>query len=118
MSWLLRRPSVGDAFGGGDNDQLEQRGALGQQARAAAASGHVTHVTAFRTESVAAQADGRLTLTSVNGQRVDDVDEVIVVTGFRPDLSFLSEVRLDLDPALSSARALAGQIDPDHPLLR
>ena len=29
--------SVGDAFGGGDNDQLEQRGKLGQDAKAAAA---------------------------------------------------------------------------------
>ena len=114
VTWLLRRPSVGDAFGGGDNDQLEQRGALGQQARAAAASGQVTNVTSFRTESVVAQPDGRLTLTSVNGRRVDDVDEVIVVTGFRPDLTFLSEVRLDLDPALSAARILAAQIHPDH----
>ena len=26
-----------------------------------------------------------------------------MVTGFRPDLSFLSEVRLDLDPVLSGA---------------
>jgi thioredoxin reductase len=112
VSWLLRRGSVGDAFGGGDNDQLEQRGALGLQARAAASSGHVTNLTSFRTESVTAQADGRLTLASVNGQQVSDVDEVIVVTGFRPDLSFLSEVRLDLDPVLSSARALAGEIDP------
>ena len=114
VTWLLRRPSVGDAFGGGDNDQLEQRGALGQQAKAAAASGHVTNVTAFRTESVVPQPDGRLTLSSVNGRRVDDVDEVIVVTGFRPDLSFLSEVRLDLDPALSAAHILAEQIHPDH----
>ena len=112
VSWLLRRGSVGDAFGGGDNDQLEQRGALGQQAKAAATSGHVTDVTSFRTESVTAQADGRLTLISANDQQVSDVDEVIVVTGFRPDLSFLSEVRLDLDPVLSSARALAGEIDP------
>jgi cation diffusion facilitator CzcD-associated flavoprotein CzcO len=112
VSWLLRRGSVGDAFGGGDNDQLEQRGALGLQAKAAATSGHVTNVTSFRTESVTAQHDGRLTLTSVNGLQVGDVDEVIVVTGFRPDLSFLSEVRLDLDPVLSSARALAGEIDP------
>lgn len=114
VSWLLRRPSVGDAFGGGDNDQLEQRGKLGQDARAAAASGLVTHVTQFRTESVTAQDDGRLTIASVNGQRVTDVDEVIVVTGFRPDFSFLSEVRLDLDPSLGSARILADQIHPDH----
>ena len=114
VSWLLRRPSVGDAFGGGDNDQLEQRGRLGQDARAAASSGLVTVVTQFRTESVRTQPDGRLTLTSVDGQQVVDVDEVVVVTGYRPDLGFLSEVRLDLDPALGAARVLAEQIHPDH----
>ena len=114
VSWLLRRPSIGDAFGGGDNDQLEQRGRLGQDARAAAESGAVRHVTRFRTEAVLHQPDGRLTLRSVDGAEVPDVDEVIVVTGFRPDFSFLSEVRLDLDPALGSARALADQIHPDH----
>ncbi|SFA84149.1 Pyridine nucleotide-disulphide oxidoreductase [Nocardioides alpinus] len=114
VSWLLRRPSVGDAFGGGDNDQLEQRGKLGQDARAAATGGRVTQVTHFRTESVAAGADGRLTLTSIDGQQVSEVDEVIVVTGFRPDFGFLTEVRLDLDPALGAARVLAEQIHPDH----
>ena len=77
-------------------------------------SGLVTNVTQFRTESVTAQADGRLTIASVDGQQVTDVDEVIVVTGFRPDFGFLSEVRLDLDPALGSARVLAEQIHPDH----
>ncbi len=113
VSWLLRRPSVGDAFGGGDNDQLEQRGKLGQDAKAAAASGLVTDVTQFRTESVTTQDDGRLTITSVNGQQVTDVDEVIVVTGFRPDFTFLTEVRLDLDPALGAVAVLADQIHPD-----
>ena len=114
VSWLLRRPSVGDAFGGGDNDQLEERGRLGQQAKAAANSGVVTNVTEFRTESVTRQADGRLVIGSVNGQQVTDVDEVIVVTGFRPDFAFLSEVRLDLDPALGAVRELADQVHPDH----
>lgn len=114
VSWLLRRPSVGDAFGGGDNDQLEQRGKLGQAAKAAAASRQVTNVTRFRTESVITQDDGRLTLTSIDDQRVGDVDEVIVVTGFRPGFEFLSEVRLDLDPALGAVRVLADQIHPDH----
>ncbi len=114
VTWLLRRPSVGDAFGGGDNDQLEERGRLGQAAREAASAGVVSQVTRFRTAAVHEQADGRLTLVSGDGQRVDDVDEVVVVTGFRPDLSFLSEVRLDLDPALGSPRVLADQIHPDH----
>ena len=114
VSWLLRRPAVGDAFGGGDNDQLEERGRLGQAAKQAASSGTVAQVTRFRTEAVRGQADGRLTLVSTDGQQVTDVDEVIVVTGFRPDLSFLSEVRLDLDAALGSPRVLADQIHPDH----
>jgi cation diffusion facilitator CzcD-associated flavoprotein CzcO len=114
VSWLLRRPSVGDAFGGGGNDQLEQRGKLGQDARAAAESGVVTNVTRFRTESVTVQDDGRLTIGSTTGHQVGDVDEIIVVTGFRPDFGFLSEVRLDLDPALGAARRLADQIHPDH----
>lgn len=114
VSWLLRRPSVGDAFGGGDNDQLEQRGKLGQDAKAAASSPTVTNVARFRTESVQAQEDGRLTITSTAGQQVSHVDEIIVVTGFRPDFGFLSEVRLDLDPALGSPRVLADQIHPDH----
>ncbi|WP_030483992.1 FAD-dependent oxidoreductase [Nocardioides aequoreus] len=114
VSWLLRRPRLGDAFGGGDNDQLEQRGRLGLDAAAAAASRVVTHLPRFRTESVTAQPDGRLRIVSVDGQQLDDVDEVVVATGFRPDHTFLSEVRLDLDPALGCVRALAEQVHPDH----
>ena len=114
VSWLLRRPAVHNAFGGGDNDQLEQRGRLGQAAKAAVSSGQVHTVTRFRTEALREQPDGRLTLISTDGREVTDVDEVIVVTGYRPDLSFLSEVRLDLDPALQSPRVLADQIHPDH----
>lgn len=114
VSWLLRRPSVGEAFGGGDNDQLAERGKLGQDAKAAATGGAVTHMTQFRAEAIATQDDGRLTITSGDGQQVTDVDEIIVVTGFRPDFGFLSEVRLDLDPAMGAARVLAEQIHPDH----
>ena len=41
------------------------------------------------------------------------VDEVVAVTGFRPDLSLLSEVRLALDPVTESPVALAPLIDPN-----
>jgi hypothetical protein len=41
------------------------------------------------------------------------VDEIIAATGFRPDWTILSEVRLDLDPAVQSPRALAPLIDPN-----
>jgi hypothetical protein len=111
--WLVRRPGVEGAFGGGDNDQLEARGALGRRAESAVATGNVDVVTGFRTERVAAQDDGRLTLTGTDGTTVTDIDEVIVVTGFGPDLTWLSEVRLDLDPVLSAPTALAPLIDPN-----
>jgi hypothetical protein len=41
VSWLVRRHDTESAFGGGDNDQLEQRGALGSSARKAVADGPV-----------------------------------------------------------------------------
>ncbi len=113
VTWLVRRPSVGNAFGGGDNDQLEARGALGKSAERAAGSGAVSARTSFRSASVEQQDDGRLTVTDFDGQTVTDVDEIVAVTGFRPDLGFLSEVRLDLDPVLQSPRTLAPLIDPN-----
>jgi hypothetical protein len=42
------------------------------------------------------------------------VDVVVATTGFRPDFGFARELRLDLDPALESVRALAPLIDPNQ----
>ena len=112
VSWLVRRSSTGDAFGGGDNDQLEARGALGKRAREVVENGQVTVVASFRTSTVE-QIGDTLRLVASNGTTVENVDEVITVTGFRPDLTWLSEVRLDLDPVLSSTTKLAPLIDPN-----
>ena len=111
--WLLRRPGLDDAFGGGDNDQLEARGALGKRAQAAVEAGPVQVVTSFRTTEITDQPDGRMTILGMDGRRVEGIDEVVVVTGFRPDLGWLSEVRLDLDPVLSAPTKLAPLIDPN-----
>lgn len=111
--WLLRRGAVDNVFGGGDADQLPARGALGQRARVAALAGHVHTATGFRTAAVEQGPDGRLVLVSIAGHRLDPVDEVVVLTGFRPELSWLSETRLDLDPVLQAPRALAPLIDPN-----
>lgn len=112
LTWVLRRGAVGAAFGGGDADQLPARGALGRRARQAVAAGRVQVLTGFRTDSVHRADSGRLRLVSA-GQEVSEVDEVLVLTGFRPDLSWLSEVRLDLDPTLQAPARLAPLIDPN-----
>ncbi|NDL58267.1 FAD-dependent oxidoreductase [Phytoactinopolyspora mesophila] len=111
--WLLRRGAVGNVFGGGEADQLPARGALGQRAKAAAAAGHIRTVTGFRTAAVRSMPEGRVVLESFDGQHTEPLDEVIALTGFRPDLSWLSEIRLDLDPVLQAPRALAPLIDPN-----
>lgn len=113
ISWLIRRPTVGTAFGGGEKDELSERGALGDKAQAAVTDGPTQTITGFRAAFVEADDNDRLRLTSVDGQILDAVDEVIVLTGFRPDLSILSEVRLDLDPILQAPRDLAPLIDPN-----
>lgn len=113
VSWLVRRAAVDDAFGGGDADQLAARGALGEHARQAVEAGPVRTVTSFRTASVETDRDGTLRLTDLDGQVVPGVEEVVVVTGYRPDLAVLGEVRLDLDPVLSAPSRLAPLIDPN-----
>jgi hypothetical protein len=113
VTWLLRRGSVGDAFGGGADDQLPARGALGSRGRAAVEAGRVQVVNGFRTAGIRSGGDGRLTLVSDTGAEVTGVDEVVALTGFRPDLSWLSEVRLRLDPVLEAPEPLAPLIDPN-----
>ncbi|TQM79377.1 pyridine nucleotide-disulfide oxidoreductase [Saccharothrix saharensis] len=113
ITWLLRRGAVGNVFGGGQSDQLPARGALGLKAKAAVEAGHVEVVTGFRTSLVERDPGGRLVLESQDGHRLGPVDEVVVLTGFRPDLSWLSEVRLELDPVLQAPTALAPLIDPN-----
>ncbi|MEU3795588.1 FAD-dependent oxidoreductase [Streptomyces fructofermentans] len=113
-TWILRRGISGSTFGGGDADQLPARGALGLAAKAAVDSGHADAVTGFRTDTVERTQDGRLVLVGEDGRRLDPVDEAIVLTGFRPDLSFLDELRLGLDERLQAPLALAPLIDPNQ----
>ncbi|MDR6118444.1 thioredoxin reductase [Aeromicrobium sp. SORGH_AS981] len=112
VTWIVRRPSTVNAFGGGQDDELSERGALGDRARHAVSQPRTTTVTGFRTAAVETR-DDRMVLTSTDGDTLTDVDELIVLTGFRPDLSFLSEVRLDLESVLQAPRQLAPLIDPN-----
>ncbi|MEU5370680.1 NAD(P)-binding domain-containing protein [Streptomyces sp. NPDC005951] len=112
--WVLRRGISGSTFGGGSADQLPARGALGLAAKAAVDQGHADAVTGFRTEAIERDTDGRLVLVGEDGRRLDPVDEVIVLTGLRPDLGFLDELRLGLDERLQAPTELAPLIDPNQ----
>ncbi|MEU9577657.1 FAD-dependent oxidoreductase [Streptomyces chilikensis] len=114
VSWVLRRGISGSTFGGGTADQLPARGALGLAAKAAEDQGHADAVTGFRTTAIERDGDGSVVLVAEDGRRLGPVDEVVVLTGLRPDLSFLSEIRLGLDERLEAPVALAPLIDPNQ----
>jgi hypothetical protein len=110
--WVLRRDIGANTFGGGDADQLPARGALGQRAKAAVDAGHATALTGFRTVAVECVGD-QLALVAEDGRRSQPADHIIALTGLRPDLSFLTEIRLGLDERLSAPTTLAPLIDPN-----
>lgn len=113
--WLLRGADATKSFGGGVNDKLSARGELGsafarlikQGALRVEPNFHVTHLGA-------AQARLRIGAGSACCGRHVVADEIIVATGFRPDLTYLGELRLGLDPALDCPTQLAPLIDPNE----
>ena len=113
--WAMRRENLDAVWGGGSADALEARGELGQRAKRAVESGRIRVVTPYRIRSIA-NAGGAVRVTgAVGGDEVSlDVDQVIVCTGFRPDLEMLSEVRLGLDSWLECPTTLAPLIDPNE----
>ena len=113
--WLLRGADPAKAFGGGRNDKLAARGELGKAFAALVSAGRVRVETEFGVTHIR-ESEGRLRIAagSCCGGRHVIADELIVSTGFRPDLSFLSELRLRLDPAIEAPVALAPLIDPNE----
>jgi SAM-dependent methyltransferase/thioredoxin reductase len=112
ITWAVRRTDIGAMYGGGEADALPARGSLGVRLRGLVDSGRVRLVTGFRTAEL--RDDGRgVTAVDGAGRALGPFDEIVAATGFRPDLTMLSELRLDLDPAVESPRSLAPLIDPN-----
>jgi hypothetical protein len=69
-------------------------------------------VAGFRIERI--QRDGgQVVLIAEDGRSLPPADHVAVLTGFRPDLSFLSELRLELDATLQAPIRIAAEVDPN-----
>lgn len=110
--WVMRKQNIEAAFGGEAADALPARGALGIQARQLVETGAVRAVSPFHVSEIARRGDGRLAVKGEDGAELV-VDRMIVATGFRPDLSFLREIRLTLDPWLESSGEIGPLIDPN-----
>jgi hypothetical protein len=109
--WVVRRRTLRQLLGGTEPDQLEERGRLGARVRTLLNEGRVELIVGFCIDRVVMTPAGVVVGSGV--RTLAPVDEIIAATGFRPDWSILSEVRLDLDSALESPRALAPLIDPN-----
>jgi thioredoxin reductase len=113
--WAIRGSDARRLFGGGEADQLTDRGKLGTDLRSLVLSGAIEHHTGFSTTALERAAEGAVTVvgqTADGEQRITGVHHVAAATGFRPDVAMLGEVRLDLDAGLEAPRQLAPLVDP------
>ncbi len=111
IAWVVRGPSAQKVYGGGDLDGLPARGQLGSRLRRLVEAGTIELHTDFGIKALHSEAAG-VTVQSVDGRAVV-ADVVVPCTGFRPDLSILQELRLELDPAVDAPRQLGPLIDPE-----
>ena len=113
--WLLRGNDPAKAFGGGANDKLVARGELGAAFAALVTAGRIRVESEFRVSHLTADGPRLIVATGAGSCcRQIVVDELIVATGFRPDLDFVRELRIQLDPAIECPVALAPLIDPNE----
>ena len=114
ISWAIRGADPASVYGGGDQDGLPARGALGSQLRNLVESGHVEVHTSMTITGLESSDGLTITGTTPEGHVSLQVDRVVPTTGFRPNRDFLREVRLDLDPVAEAPTKLGPLIDPEH----
>ncbi|WP_350301555.1 FAD-dependent oxidoreductase [Peribacillus frigoritolerans] len=113
--WVLRKKQINEVYGGQENDGLAARGELGIRIQQLVESGRINILTPFHINGVY-PANGKITVVGeLDGEEttIGEIDEIVVSTGFRPDTSFLNEIRINLDSAVESIEALAPLIDPN-----
>lgn len=119
ITWAIRGKDASSSYGGGSDDELPARGALGAGLQMLVDTGRVELAANFRTHTVRLPkaADGSIQLVSSaadGSEQVLTADRVIAATGFRPDFGIAAELRLDLDPIMEAPRVLAPLIDPNQ----
>jgi thioredoxin reductase len=111
ITWVVRRADLRQIFGGEERDMLPARGTLGTMVRQLVEAGRLTLVNGFNVASLTRTPEG--IVVASQSRTLEPVDEIVGATGFRPDLSLASELRLELDPSVEAPTALAPLIDPN-----
>lgn len=115
--WAVRGDNWTRILGGGEADGLPARGQLGLRLRQLRDSERLQVYTQFAIHELRSD-NGPITVFSTgNGPertRIGGIEEIIVATGARPDLTTTRELRLRLDHWLESTEALAPLIDPNE----
>lgn len=116
IACAIRAKNLDRIFGGGAKDGLPERGNLGLALRRLVDEGRLELHLSFSIQAVSKGA-AQLIVSGIGRdgatQEISDIDEIIVATGSRPDLSIARELRLRLDPWLESTEQLAPLIDPN-----
>ncbi|QEK39204.1 NAD(P)-binding domain-containing protein [Candidatus Nesciobacter abundans] len=129
LIWGLRNNKLDKLLGGGINDELPARGALGQAAKKAISEGSLDLMAPFEVKEIERKysrnrsgfngefikREPELKVKSeFDGKKIVlTVDRIIVAAGFRPNLDMLRELRLDLDTIVEAPKTLAPMIDPN-----
>ena len=114
IAWAVRGRDLRRLFGGGENDGLPARGALGAQLQQLVTDRRLELHPGFRVRRIEAHgARLRILADDAALPAIEEVDEIIAATGSRPDLGIARELRLRFDPLLESTEALAPLIDPN-----
>jgi thioredoxin reductase len=110
VTWVVRRHDPLASDGTESPDPLPARAELAVTLGELVASSKVRVASGFRTRRIDA-AGHELSLGDGNN-RLGPFDEIVVATGFRPDLRLLRELRVDLDPVFEAPRQIAPLVDP------
>lgn len=114
VTWLIRNPSAIRVSSSPD-DELVDRAKLGSRVDQLVHTDQIVMVDSFEISRLQPNGDGGVRL--VGRRRGEDAfldaDVVVNATGFRPDLSMLREIRLELDDVVEAPKRLAPLIDPN-----
>jgi thioredoxin reductase len=111
IHWVLRKQTIEEAFGGGENDGFSARGELGTHVSQLVREGAVNVHTPFHIHAL--EREGKQLNLIGTDVSIKGMDEIIATTGARPDFSFLRELRFAADSSIECVPKLAELIDPN-----